>query len=347
MFFSTWDYVSAGVLVPLGLVTLLLLLAIIIGLKLAQQNTAIWLRMLPVWTWLIVTLGGISLCARGMEYPLTAWIQANQPIYVTTGQITNIVDAPSPPVYGASLQPAKLVTINDETFYAITVNVEEGAYVKIRWSTDARIVYALERIDSEDLIHGEHIIEQADVESSKESSVGKWVLHISIALFLIAFILQYPLGKRIAPVLMKKDRLVTTGVFPNRYGIFHYCVVFCLLCCVLLGFRLTGFYGVGIIFAIALSMMVAMLICKQSVKVTLQQDVLVYKELCREQRIPLEYISSVEWGRSGIPYNRQLIIRLQTGRAIFLQQEHFWGLENLFKQLEQRSGQGDGLREPF
>ena len=136
--------------------------------------------------------------------------------------------------------------------------------------------------------------------------------------------------------MIKKDKKVTTSVIPNRYGLFHYGIIFCLQCCVILGMHLTGFRGIGIIFIIALPIVTYILVCKQTIKVTLQQDILVYKELLSELKIPLTHIDSVEWGRSGIPYIRQLIIRLKAGRAIILQQEHCWGLESLFNQLRGR-----------
>jgi hypothetical protein len=335
MKFSVWDYVSMGVLAPLILIVFLLFLAVAMSLKLARRNSSKLVIITPILMWLMVILGGMRLCAKGMEYPLTALIQKDHPIYTTKGQITDIVDAPAPPVYGFSLQPAKLVTINGETFYALTVDVEEGTDVIAKWSTDARIIYAFERIDPKNEVSDEPVVSQSDTTNLEKNPVGIWVLHMSIILFVVIVILQFPIGKAIAPRLIMKDREITNGVFSNKYGLFHYLIILCSLCFILVGMRLTGFYGIGLISIIALPVMIVILVSKHSLRITFQANVLIYKGLFHEQQVPLSYIDTVEWGKSSIPYNRQLIIRLKKGRPIILEQEHYWGLENLCNQLQQ------------
>lgn len=335
MVFSVWDYVVPGALVPLGAIIILLVLAVIIGRIAAKQGHARWVCVFPLCIWLVATLWGISFCAKGMEYPITAWIQADYPMHTTTGQIASISDAPAPPLYGSSLQPAKLLEVDGKTFYVLRTNVNAGEWVTIQWSTDARIIYALDKNTSVNTTTNTQITGQPNDELPLIATLGSWINCICISLFLALLILQYSLGKRIGRFLVEKDRTFTDGVFPNKYGLLYYGVIIFLLCGILLGMYLTGFYGAAVLLVIAISIMTYVLICKQTITVRLEEK-LVYKELRSEQRICLDHIASVEWGRSGIPFNRQLVIHLHSGQAIVLQQEHYWGLESLFSKLQQK-----------
>lgn len=336
MTFSMWDYVVPGVLAPLCIMIILLILAITISRIMEKQTQTGWLRVLPVCIWLTVTLGGISVLAEGMEYPLTAWIQANDALHTTIGQVTGISNAPAPPVYGSSLHPAMLVEVDGEEYYALRANVKEGEWVKIQWATDARIVYELDKSTSNHTTTNMTTTEHASEELPLTATIGKWMTRVFILLSLSVCILQYPFGKRLARVLVKKDQMFTEGVIPNRYGWVYSSLILCVVSGILLGWYLTGFGGAGVILMIAVPVMIWVCICKRTVTVKIQENKLVYKGLRSEQQIDLENIVSVEWGRSGIPFNRQLVIHLRSRQRIILQQEHYWGLESLYSKLQQR-----------
>lgn len=357
MHFTVWDYALPGVIIPLVAMFILLIIVTAIGRKIANKKPGSFSYLIPLLLWLVFTLGGLIISREGLKYPISALLQANAPAQVTKGQITDIYNASSPPLYyirsDQSLQPATMVVVDNVAYYVLHTDAEESEWVRLVWATEERIVYSLETFTSEDIEAGLPDLElpnnnTAERGNAKTVVIGTAIQYISMFLFACTIALQYPIGKRMATIFKSKDVRFDGKVVPNRYGLIYYLITVCPIFGILIGFGLTGFHGIWIIALMGGTVFFVILLKKQTTTLELQQDVLIYKKIGSVQRISVNDVCSVQWNQSSVPYNRRLIINLKTGISIDLEQENYWGLENLCRRLEQfeeHQKTEDGLRE--
>jgi len=343
MTFSHSDYVFQGAGIPIIIVVLLFFIAFAIGRRIAYRQGGGLTSLFPLFAWFIIVLLGLQIYAEGMVYPLTAWIQAKYPVYITTGQISAIYDAPTPPVYydesTHSFIPAKIIVVDNQPYYVLKTDTKEGDRVRIEWSTDERIVYDIKKIDpGDDCVEPPVVVlPNAGHEAQLNPDVvaaGEIIRNVSFFLWIGIIGLQYPIGRKMAQYFQEKDRLVTGRVVPNRYGVIWYGAFFAPVFGVLVGFVMTGAQGMGIIAVMGGIGLCIVTLIKQTTTLEVQHDILHYKVLNTIHMIDVKEIISIEWGRSQVPFNRRLIIKLNVGRCIILDQEHHWGLENMYTQLQ-------------
>lgn len=351
MTFSHRDYILQGVGIPIFVVALLLFIAIAISKKLINDNGGGAISLIPIAIWLMTVLLGLHVYAEGMEYPLTAWIQAKYPTYIITGEISAIHDAPAPPVYydrdTRSFTPAKIIVVNNQPYYTLRTDADTGDWVRIAWSTEKRIVYDIKQVSpGEDSVELPVVVQPNTKyeEQLKPNivAVGEVLRNISFFLCFGIFGLQYPVGRKMAQYFQKKDRFVTECIIPNRYGILWNGVIFAPIFGVLVGFAMAGLQGAGIIAVIGGIGLFAVTLIKQTTTLQMRQSTLIYKVLNSTHIIDTNEIMSVEWGRSSVPFNRRLIIKLCEGKRIVLDQEHHWGIENMFIQLQNLRNNREG-----
>jgi len=349
MLFTVWDYAFLGIIIPLIAVLVLLIIVTAIGRKIANKNPGSFTYLIPILLWLAFTICGLVAFGEGLKYPASVLFRAKAPLQVTTGRIIDIYDAPSPPIYynksSHSLQSAKIVVVGNKAYYVLHTDAEVGEQVRLVWATEERVVYSLEVFTQEEAEAGLPDLQlpnKNDTEQGKSKTkvIGTVIQYISLFLFVCMIALQHPIGKKLAAVFQSKDERFVGKVVPNRYGLFYYLMAACPIFGVLVGFGLTGFRGIWFVTLIGGIAFFVILLLKQTTTLELQQDVLIYKKIGATQRICIKDIASVRWGRSSIPYNRRLIIKLKSGVLIDLEQEHYWGLENMYWKLGNKKDSG-------
>jgi len=342
MSFTIWDYAIPGGIIPLSIVVLLLVLACILSRRLSKKQRAFQFSIFPILLWLTIVLCGLWFGSEGFKYPISAWLAADVPHQITVGQVTDIYDAPSPPMYynrnTHSLQPAKFLVVDGAPYYVLQANVAIGEWVTIQWSTNERVVYQLDNNCNDVYTDIEPFHPPVNIKQQDHTTLGTTITNISFLCLCAMVVLLYPIGKRIAPVMIAKDQTVTDGLIPNHYGLFHYGIIFFLVLGLLFGYSLSGFMWGRVLIAILFPIWIWILILKRSVRLHVENKHLIYKELRTEQRVSLDDVTSVVWRRSGIPYNRALVIRLRSTRIpIILEQEHYYGLSYIYQALTQSS----------
>lgn len=339
------EYVLQGAVIPVVLVILLLIISTFLSYKLLCKKHNKIIGLLPFALWYIIVLYLIFGLGNGFKYPFAAWIHSEDSVYATTGQVTSVYDAPTPPIYfdqyTKSFAPAKMVVVNGEDYYALRTDVKVGDWVCIEWSTEMRIIYSIKKIDASDIntnqptviIPGTGELKQPD---STKVNIGHLFQIISLYVFIGMILLEYPIGSKLAQYYIKRDQLVTGRIIPNRLGIIYRIVNFSPFVLLSVGLVMSEEESIGIITIIAGFIFLVITIVDQTTTLELKQDVLIYKHLHIAQKICISDIAWVKWKISKrFSCNRRLIIRLRpkAGLYIILNQTDFWGLENMYEQL--------------
>lgn len=342
---ASQEYVLQGAVIPAVLVLLLLVFSTFLSYKFLCKKYNKIIGLLPLALWYVIVLYLIFGLGNGFMYPFAAWIQSKDSVYATTGQVTSVYDAPAPPIYydqfTKSFAPAKMVVVNGENYYALRTDVKVGDWVCIEWSTEMRIIYSIKKIDASDIntnqptviTPGTGELKQPD---STEVNTGHAFQLISLYVFVGMILLEYPIGSKLVNYYIKRDKLVTGRIIPNRLGIIYHIVRFSPFVLLSVGIAMSDNESIGIITMIAGFILLVITIVDQTTTLELKQDVLIYKHLHITQKICISDIAWVKWKISKrFPYNRRLIIRLRpkAGLYIILNQTDFWGLENMYEQL--------------
>lgn len=341
MVFSNWDYIFPGIVIPAFVVISLLIIATIIGRKLSNKNYPVVYALIPVAVWLILFLVGLAFFAKGFVYPFSIALQSNLPTQVTSGQISAITNAPAVPSYynpvDRSFHPAVFITVNGEDYYALSCNAEVGDQITLEWTTNERIIKSINMLSSgqsETVLFASNPPEKNNV----RKMLGQTIRNISMILLVCLSVLQYPLGKRIAPFLQQKDTAFTGGTVPNKYGLLHFGLVTIPLLGVLIGAGIAGLGGAYLIAFMGGIVFSFIILTKQTTRVYLDADELILKNIFSTQAFPLSEVADIYWRRAAIPYNRGLVITFQAGNSLVFEQINNWGLQDLYNSIQKRTG---------
>lgn len=339
MCYSVMDYAQTGVLFPLFALTVVFILVIFIAKTFAKRKFPTFVIIFPILIFGLLFFTGMKFFADGFRFPIIALFQSNAPVQTTLGQVTNIQDAPAIPVYydreTRDFLPAMLITVNNDDYYVLHSNIETGQWVSLTWITDERVV--LSWADAE-----QAVAEQSPVEESmgqdlpQNNSIAPAVMYVSGVLFLILLGSQYLFGRKISEYLQKQDRQCSNGVIPNRFGILYFLIVYLPVFGFLIGWGANGFHGAFLIAILVLGFFLRIMMLKQTTFLSLDGDELVFREFKTTRAFPVEEIINVSWGTSKIPHNRSLIIQFPSGYSIVLEQENYWGLEDMYHKLSQK-----------
>jgi len=347
-----WEYVFYGAVLPIVIVIVFLILSTYVSRKLFCRKSNSFLVHLPLLLWFIVIIYLLFDAGSGFKYPAVAWAQGKTSVYATTGQVTKVYDAPIPPVYynraEKAFAPAKIVVVDAQEYYALAADVQTGDCVRIEWSTALHIVYSIKKIDPSDINTATVMVYNPGQQKQNNTKAAHHLQVISFLMLFVRIILENPIGRKLAPYYIKRDRLVTGKIVPNRLGIIYHTVMFAPFILFGIGIEISNHTFGGLIATLGVVFLLLIILLNQTTKVELHQNVLIYKYLHIVEKIPVEDIDWVKWKISKrFPCNRRLIIKLKIKGSlshIVLNQTGFWGLENMYDLLK---GQGDGLREPF
>ncbi len=345
MICSNADYVIPGVIIPFLIILLLFILTCVISRSLGKHRHSIPVILAPIFLFAVLFFSGMLIFHSGFTYPVIATFQPNAARSITVGKIDAISSAPPLPLYynriTGALEPAQLLTVNDEQYYVACSSIEEGQWVELTWATQERVVYQWKILQPDEKPAGTYPITTPNVDSNHTDlvSAGKTVCRISGIAFLLFVLLQYPVGFYISNYLIKMDRKQTNTIVPNRWGIAHVCMGLCPVLGILVGWRLTGFRGALLIALLGSIMIIRIVVLKQSTTMRFCGDHLLYKELRMERKLNMEDIASVDWRRSSIPHNRCLEILFTNGFVLRFEQESFWGLQDMYNRLNKRMKQ--------
>lgn len=345
MIFSNMDYAIPGVIIPFLILLLLFILAFSISRFLGKHGNSVSVIAVPIFVFAFLFFSGMVKFHSGFTYPIMATFQPNAARSITVGKIDAISSAPPLPLYynriTGALEPAQLLTMNDEQYYVACSSIEEGQWVELTWATQERVVFQWKILQPDEKPAGTYPITPPNVDFNHTDWVtaGKIICLISGISFLLFVLLQYPVGFYISDYLIKMDRKQTDTIVPNRLGIAHACMSLCPILGILVGWRLTGFRGALLIALLGAIMIIRIVVLKQLTTMRYCGDHLLYKELRTERKLNIEDIASIDWRRSSIPHNRCLEILFTNGFVLRFEQESFWGLQDMYNRLNKRMKQ--------
>lgn len=336
MTFSVQDYTICGIIVPALVPAALFALAFWGSRCLSKRKFPVYIVIAPILLNTVLFLSGLALLAKGFQFPVSALIQANAPVQIAEGQVTAVRQAPVPPVYydsaTRSFQPAMLITVDGTDYYVLHSEISVGQRLSLAYITEERIVLAW----SEDSIEPPPAeVPPASDRAGKENA-ARILYYVSGALFLILLGGQYLFGGKTAGYLQKKDRQYSEGVVPNGFGNWNFALMLCPFYGILIALGITGFWGGLLVGAAALLIFLWLMVQKGTTCLTLQNGRLIYRQFRTTRIFDADDVEDVSWGASRIPRNRCLAILFRSGFMLVFEQEHFWGLENMYSQLQRR-----------
>lgn len=341
MLFSASDIVLSGVVAPLAIVLFISVLSISLSFSLGRRKKPLYAVLAPIIIWGTLLIMGLITFADGLTYPISVLIQPHAEKRETIGEVTAIRDAPIPLIYYSpnlnTFDSASIVTVNGNEYYIVQHQLQVGQYVNLVWSTDKRVVFSwsiLPQYEPE-TYGGESSNYQKEQVISPPNFVtnANPILLGSFLIIVVVTILQYPLGKAISSRLEKIDRRHSGSVVPNRFGLLIYATILCPITGVLIGLSLEGYSGVWLIGLLAFVSVFRIILVKQTTTVQIVNDSLYYRKLGSEHYYEICEIVSVQWGSSQIPHNRSLVITFSNHFSLALEQENYWGIENMYSEL--------------
>lgn len=295
---------------------------------------------------LILLLHGLFTCSQGLSYPISAALQTNAMQHITIGCVERVQLASYPPIYfdpiSKRLSPAKFLTINGQQFYFPYCDVEIGQTVELRWATNERVVYAYNILQNGNgSNHSTYPIELPG--SSQQyyayADLGQILVVVFASLFIVGVVVQYPVGKMLSVRFMKKDQEVVNSIIPNRFGLIYMCIQFFLILGILGGLALKGFTGAGFILLVSAIPITGLIVKKQTTTVRIEEGLLVVKSFGATHRIQKESLVTASFVASSLPHNRCLMITLRNGMVFRFEQENYYGLENMYKKIQEALNQ--------
>lgn len=338
MTYSTMDYVLPGIILPCLLAVMIFAVCICLSRYFTRKKQSLGIILSPILLCAILFYVALFRFHTGFNAPIVSLFQMGSPQYITVGKIDEIKSAPVPPLYydekTKSFDPAQRLTVNGNEYYVCSCDLQEQQWVEIIWATDQRIVYAWKSINPGEKVPGTYAAE-AKTDSTENDSVhiGKQLLFISVAAFVLFTLLQYPIGHMVSKYLEKKDRLHDAAIVPNRFGLLYALMMFTPILGVLLGLYLQGFHGIAVIIVLAVIVVSRIVIQKQTTVIKYDGEMLSISECNTNRRFSAHDITSVSWCKSNFPFNRCLMVTFSNGYSIRMEQENFWGLENMYHKI--------------
>jgi hypothetical protein len=289
--------------------------------------------------WIFLIIAGLAKYSASMSYPMSVLLQPSAKTQTTVGQVTAIRQADVFPMYYCpntrTLQKAKFITVNGNEYYIISCAPEIGQYVKINCITEEHVVISWEisTLNEDDENQQTNVSNSDGIANEILVCLGRKLIKISIGLFIFVVSVQYVLGRRFNDYLIRRDRLYQAGACPNRWGLLLNIILFLPIIGILISWGLSGFSGAYIIAFLGAATLLQITAKKQTTYLTLEENELLVLESGSVRHYPYDSITLVRWGKSKLPFNRSLIVEFCNGFNLMLEQEHFWGLEYLYRKL--------------
>jgi hypothetical protein len=336
------DYAFPGIIIPCVIMVGLFAAGMWLSRFFSRKKYSLGIILTPVILLFALFYVVLIRYHSGFNAPVISVFQMDSPRFITVGMIEDIHSPYNLPLYynrqKKTLEPAQILTIHGDQYYIRNSNLEVSQWVEITWATEARIVYALELIQPGEKNSGTYAVtESSEPKQYDTSFLGKRVLSFSAVLFVLFIILQYPIGYFVSDYFEKKDRMYSGPVVPNRLGLLYAVLMPVPVLGLLLGLYLRGLTGIPIIILFAFIPIIRILIIKQTTVVKYDGDTLSVLEYKTVRKLPAQDIASVSWVRSSLPFNRCLVISFSNGYSLSLEQEYFWGLEELHNTIAHRT----------
>lgn len=340
MNFPKSAYGFAGIFMPVAIFFVIIGATFFLSRYLISKKHH-WLTIISVWVIvLVLLLHGLFTYSNGLTYPISGALQNDAVQYITVGRVEQVQPAPCPPIYfnpiSKKFSPAKFITVDDVQFYLPYCDIEVGQAVELRWATEKYVVYSyriLSDIESHQSCTYPITSSTPSQQHISHEYVGLILAIVSTSLFVLLVVLQYPLGKEIAPYFAQRDREVNDKVRPNRFGLLYACVQFIPMCGILGGIALRGFWGAIIVLLVGTVFIGRLVLKKQTTTLSLEGDFLVVKDYETKYHIEKNLVKSIGFVASRLPHNRCLMITLENGMIFRLEQEYFYGLESMYARL--------------
>lgn len=337
-------YLLSGIVAPSIIIFLLLVLAILTAKKLTRNGYSASTVVMPIFVWGAAVILGIACLGQRYLYPIEGVLEHNAPLVIARGQVTDVRLAPAPPIYydsyRKSFQMAAFVRVNEQEYYFACNHITQGTWLELKATQQHRVVMDWRVVQQEneqtsyEWKEPEIQLPEEELQTQeKHRAIGHKLGICSFLLFCAFAVLQYPIGRKIAVYLQMQDRLYKNGIVPNYFGLLYKLVGFIPLVGVAVGMVLTGFRGAALVLCIAGVVLGYIIISQRSTTFSLKKDAVVYHTLSRTTIFYPGDITKVQWGKSKIPNNRNLVVTLSNTSVLTFDQMDYFGLQYMFDRL--------------
>lgn len=351
MVFSVLDFAIPGVVIPVAVYGLGLYLAFRISRKLVKKGCSLLVTWIPFIIFLVAFISTFLLCGPGYQYPIISIFQPDLSRETVVGQISQVTPVKPLPLYfnpvTYQLDCGQIVTVNDVQYFMLPRGLQVGQWVKLEWTTQAKVVRALDIISqqqAQEWIANPIYPQQTIQPVIYNPELGNTIACIFLAVHILLVLLQFPIGKRISERLVKMDNAYSGPIVPIKFGMIYSCISFVPIYGIVTGISIAGFDGAWLIGILFLLLFAYNTFQQQRTYFSVDGDKVVHEIFGKKFIYKTQEITQVYWAKSKIPHNRSLVITFRNGQKVIFYQESFIGLQSIHSKLMRSTG--GGLREP-
>lgn len=346
MTFPVFYYAFWGIITPVMGALILLLLAALICRKMLHSLPS--LAYVPLFLWAGIVFYATVTSIGSIAFPIGVLTSQGKTTYRAIGQIEVVRECTTLPFYYSNgiVSGGEFISIQGKTFFLpAQISLQQGQWVQLEYA-DNRAVLACEELQSDDNrtqfpIMDMKISKASPTTSESAAFIGQNIINVCVWAFCGIVAIQFLLGKRIVPCLEKRDAQVNNVVRPSKVPLLGYIDGILLA----VGFWLRSGSAISRLCAglLALVIILALLI-KQTTYVNYSSNQFTVCVLGIRRDYQIKQVKACKWGysliaprgRDPLHYSRTLILTFETGRKLYLEQSHYWGLSEFYSFLQKQ-----------
>ncbi len=333
-----------GLLIPIIIAVLLFCLSCFASRRLAKKWNS-YTSLIPLLLWGACFYSILISCGKGFIYPIRYFLNSGVPEKVSIGQISQINSGPDFPIYfdpeTSTFCNGQYVVVNGCTYFYPGNSLRLNQWVELRYIDEEKVICTWDSLSEAEgrstQVTGEalSVISSPATEMSPQisSKIITAIWYISFSVFVLVLVLQQVLAKQIALIVQQRDTHYVNGIFPSFVGLILYGAYLLPLSGMIACWRYNGFDEVTIVGVIAGIIMIALILYKHSICATFNKKQLVVKRLGKIKTYDVSSIRSAEWRSTAVPFCHRLVITLCDHSQLVFEQEHFWGLSHMRKEI--------------
>lgn len=333
-----------GLLAPIIIAVLLLCLACFASRKLAKKGNLFY-SLISLILWAVGFYSVLFDWGNGFIYPISYFVNSGIPEKASVGQISQVTPGPALPIYfdteTGTFCNGQYVVVNGCTYFYPGNRLELGQWVELRYIDDEKVICTWDDLSEADgrafQVTGKELppasVPAAPSRISNEIITAIWYLSFSV--FVLELVLQRVLAQQIASAVQAKDACCVNGIFPSFTGLVLFGAYFLPLLGMIACWWYRDFDEVAIVGVIVGIIVTALLVDKLTTSATFSKRQLIVKRLGKSKTFDVSEIRSVEWRSEAAPFYRRLVITLCDHSRLVFEQEHFWGLSHMYKEIRE------------
>lgn len=321
--------------VILGFVT-----AFVLAKRLSNSGN-LWITITPFLVLVTVCLSFLVLYGEGLIYPAGYFLHGGEAEEMSIGKVEEVQPGPEIPVYfdpvSSGVCRGTYIIMDGCQYFLAGNSIQVGQWVKVEYISQDRIICSWntlsEAYGKSSEVYGFPIFQETFEDAGQQDHTIAYILwYSSFALFLLIVLFQHIWGSQIGALFQSLDARYTDGIYPSNLGILFYCN-FIPLYGMIASWWLYGYQAAGFMLIVCGSISLAFVFSKRTTYAVLSGDILIIGKWKRRYAYGVTQIQTVKWRTTNLAFGRRLDITFSDGSMFSFEQELFWGLTNMYKQL--------------